>query len=106
MERPFANDDPTIRPPINPGPYVDAIASIVEKLILLIFVLNKLRISKCWRAAISGMTPPCFDETSMINCFKKINVFDYLTAIDVSSQELSIAKTFINIKKYRFLIHG
>ena len=58
IDKPFAKDDPTINPPISPGPNVAAIAEILEKLIFLIDLPNISRISKCCRAAISGMTPP------------------------------------------------
>ena len=36
IDKPFAKDDPTINPPISPGPNVAAIAEILEKLIFLI----------------------------------------------------------------------
>ena len=58
IDKPFAKDDPTINPPMSPGPNVAAIAEILEKLIFLIDLPHISRISKCCRAAISGMTPP------------------------------------------------
>ena len=58
IDKPFAKEDPTINPPINPGPNVAAIAEIFEKLIFLIDLTNVSKISKCCLAAISGITPP------------------------------------------------
>ena len=95
----FAKEVPTTNEPINPGPRVNAIASISSFLIpAFLIAASTTGIIFCWcaRLANSGTTPPYNSCISCLAIKLERMVLFLSTAADVSSHDDSIARMIIS----------
>ena len=107
IDKDFVNVDPTNKLPINPGPHVAQNTSIW--LGSIYFLLNKFIVISCsfskWeRDANSGTTPPCLLWISWEKIVCSTILLCSIRLIEVSSQDVSVAKTSILFPVQYFLL--
>ena len=106
--RPLANDTPTNKEPIKPGPLVKAIALSCSFSTPALFKAScTTGTIFCWwaREASSGTTPPYDSCTAWLATTFESNTPLRMTAAEVSSQDDSMPKMIVSISLYLIYIN-